>query len=284
MPSRLSLCRRIGLNTPSCEINLALKASLPESGVSKLPKSRVWQKELPQVAFATSCYERDWRHILLHPDYLATQQIANHCYPFSEKILIINNVEDLALVKRVADEKIKEGILTRYVVAEEEVLKRFGLQRSDFRGDGTAPPDWLYYNALGPLAAIDSARSEYLLYHTGDVRLKKPCRWIHKALQLMKKEERYKVANLTWNKLYKEAKRESCQRKGEFYVSNAHFSDQMFLIKRSDFLAPIYSEPREDGKHFPRGDVFEMRVFSAMKNRGWLRLTYAKASYVHENL
>jgi len=247
---------------------------------------------LPSVAFATSCWERDWRQILLDPEYLASKQIANHCFSFAEKILVINNVQDLEAVLTAATQRIADGVLTRLIVAEEEapqMLAAFGLKREDFKVGPDAlfyenvNSDWIYYNALGPLTAIYGSTSDYLLYLTGDVRLDEPLDWIGKAIQLMEKNPRYKVANPLWNGRREEAKREAQARRRGFYVSDSGFSDQLFLVKRADFLAPIYSEIREDAAHFPRGDVFEKRVFSAMRNRGWLRLTYAKGSYTHEN-
>ncbi len=230
------------------------------------------------VTFATSCWERDWKTILQGPDYLKKKQIENHCYPFQEKLLIINNVSDLAAVKIAAQALIDAGVLTRYVVAEEAMLAPFGLSRSSF------PNDWVYYNALAPLAAIASAQSPYLLYLTGDVRLDAPVSWIGKALRFMEKHPLCKVANLTWNDNYKEAKKESQRLTWNFYVSNSGFSDQMFLIPTAEFRQPIYGEIRPDSHHYPRGDVFEKRVFSYLKNRGCLRITYRGGSYTHENI
>lgn len=227
------------------------------------------------VTFATSCWERDWRQILLPRDYLAVQQIAHHLFPFDERLLVINNVADLDLVKRVAKEKVEQGILTRYVVAG-DVLPHFGLQRGDFN-------DWQYYNALGPLNAIWEAKSEYLLFVTGDVYLKQPVSWIEKAIRFMEKNPNVKVANLTWNGYCQEAKKESYRSTWNFFIANSGFSDQMFLIRVSDFKGPIYGEIRSDGAHYPRGDVFEKRVFSYMKNRGWERITFRRGSYTHEN-
>jgi hypothetical protein len=232
------------------------------------------------LTIATCCWEKDWRHILLSPSYLKEEQIGRNQYPFHEKLLIINNVSDLELVKKYAQKILSQKILSRVVIAEEiqeEVFAHFKLSRKDF------PSDWLFYNALGPLTAIYSAQSEYLLYMTGDVRLKRKVRWIDKALRLMEKNSCYKVANLTWNERYVEAKKESYRRNWNFYFSKEGFSDQMFLIKREDFLAPIYHEIREDASHFPRGDVWEKRVFSYMKNHGWERMTYRWGSYLHEN-
>lgn len=252
-----------------------------------------WKREDLSVAFATSCWERDWRTILLDPTYLAEKQIGYHRCAFKEKILVINNVKDRTEVLKAAEQKVREGVLTHIVLAEEiasELLTFFHLKREDFLPGpdaGLYPgvnPDWIYYNALGPLAAIYSAKSDYLLYLTGDVRLEKPVRWVERAVRAMEEEPLYKIANLTWNDQYKEAKRESMGRKRGFYISSSGFSDQLFLAKQSDLRAPIYSEIREDASHFPRGDVFEKRLFSAMKNRGWLRLTYTKGSYLHENI
>ncbi|MBX7066917.1 MAG: hypothetical protein K1X28_06780 [Parachlamydiales bacterium] len=230
---------------------------------------------MPKVTFATSCWERDWRTILLDPEYLSKRQIGNHLYPFCEKILIINNVEDLGLVERIAQGKVDEGLLTRYVVAR-DVLESFGLKRSDFN-------EWQYYNALAPLMAIYEARGDYLLYLTGDVSLKKPVDWIDKAIRFMEKRPAVKVANLTWNDNYREARKESYRSTWNFYVAKEGFSDQMFLVNTDEFKRPIYGEIRADGAHYPRGDVFEKRIFSYMKNRGWERITYKRGSYVHED-
>lgn len=251
---------------------------------------KLFQKTpLPSVTFATTCWERDWRLILLDPDYLRLKQIARHNFPFAEKLLIINNVNDVDAVLRAAQAKVDEGVLTRFVVAqdlEDKPLSQVQLKREDFQASPLYPDvssDWLYYNALGPLSAIYAAKSEYLLYMTGDVYLGKEVSWIPKALRRMQKCSNYKVANLTWNKKYGEAKRESHKTEWNFYVSKIGFSDQLFLVKKADFCQPIYQELRADANHVPRGDVFEKRVLSYMKNRDWERITYRQGSYVHES-
>jgi hypothetical protein len=246
-------------------------------------------RPLPTVAFATSVWEKDWRPILLDPEYLPVKQIGNHCFPFSEKILVINNVLDEEAVQKAAAVWVSRGVLTRVVKAEERVLASFALTRSDFRVGADAVeyegvnPDWIYYNALGPLTAIRECRSDYLLYLTGDVRMELPCDWVHPALALMEKEDQIKVANPLWNGRYEEAKRESSYKRGAFFVAKEGFSDQLFLVRRREFQQPIYGEIRADSAHYPRGDVFEKRVFSYMKNRGWERITYRRGSYTHEN-
>lgn len=241
-----------------------------------------WQ--LPTVTFATSCWEKDWRTILLSPDYLKVKQIENHRFPFAEKVLIINNVHNLDEVKQAAQDKVDAGVLTRFVVAEEVVLSRFDLKRSDFSAHVDASADWVFYNALAPLAAIDTAQSDYLLYLTGDVTLDKPVNWIGKALRYMKKHPQAKVANLTWNDNFREAKKESYKRTWNFYVARWGFSDQMFLVKTEEFRRPIYGEIHPESGHYPRGDVWEKRVFSFLINRQFERITYRRGSYTHDNI
>lgn len=230
----------------------------------------------PTITFATACWERDWRQILLHPHYLDQLQIQNHLFPFAERLLVINNVSNLSDVLEAAQKKVEANSLTRVVIAE-DVFPFFQLARSDF-------DEWQYFNALAPLNAIYHTQTDYLLYQTGDVYLKEPVSWIHQAVRFMEKKKNAKVANLTWNDLYKEAHRESYRRTWNFYLANRGFSDQMFLVKTKDFKAPIYNEIRPDAAHYPRGDVFEKRVFSYMKNRGWERITFKGGSYTHENL
>jgi len=228
------------------------------------------------VTFATSCWENDWRTILLKPGYLEWLQIGHHCFPFQERLLVINNVKEVETVQAAARAKVQQGILTRVVVAQ-DILGHFQLKREDWN-------DWQYYNALGPLTAIFEAQGKYLLYVTGDVYLKKPVRWIPQAIRFMQKHPQCKVANLSWNDRYEEVKKESYSRSWNFALSREGFSDQMFLVRTGDFKAPIYGEVREDASHFPRGDVFEKRVFSTMKNRGWERITFMWGSYTHENI
>jgi hypothetical protein len=247
---------------------------------------------MKSCSFATTCWENDWEHILCTPEYLSLFQIERNCYPFAERILIINNVSDLENVKKRAETLISEGVLTRYVVAQEiaqEMLLFFGLSKEDFalKEEGqkfNLHPDWLYYNALGPLAAIYENKSDYLLYMTGDVWLKQPVCWIEKAIKIMEKKPLVKVANLLWNGAKNEAKKEAYKKSWNFFFSKDGFSDQMFLVAKDVARSQMYGELRGDLAHFPRGETFERRFFSYMKNRDWERITFRRGSYTHENI
>ncbi len=250
------------------------------------------EKKTNTLSFATSCWEKDWRQILLNEEYLQKKMIENHCGSFREKILIINNVDDEDLVSFHAKKLKEKNILTQVYLSrytEKEVLDFFQLKRSDFRiGEDASSyenvtPDWIYYNALAPLSAIYLAKSDFLLYMTGDVYLDQPIAWTDQAMEKMQKRTSYKVANLSWNGNYAEARKESFRKDGDFFVAKSGFSDQMFLVATKDFRQPIYGEIRSDAAHFPRGDVFEKRVYSFMKNHGWQRIIYSRGSYIHKS-
>ncbi|MGD2170379.1 MAG: hypothetical protein PVI40_09085 [Chlamydiota bacterium] len=249
-----------------------------------------FSKNKKSVTFATACWEEDWKTLLLDDNYLNEKMISPHLYDFEEKILIINNVKDRKKVEKLAQDKVQKNILTGYVIAEDissNVLDFFQLKRSDFKkGDdahlyANVDNDWIYYNALAPLSAIYSAKSDYLLYMTGDSYLKDPVSWIDKSVAMLEKKEKVKVANLIWNGKIDEVKKESYKKNRNFFFAKEGFSDQLFLVSLETFKKPIYHEIREDSHHFPRGDVFEKRVFSYLKNRGYERLIFKHGSYTH---
>ena len=256
---------------------------------NKTPDSDEPQAPKRRVAFLTSCWEKEWKQVLLSPDYLKTNMIENHCYPFAEKLVVIVNVENLSIVLRAAEKRIKEGLIDRVVVIQEEALESFGLQRKDFRGNSRFPSDFVYYNAMGPMMGIHATTCDYFVFQRGDVHLKEPSSWIEEAIDLMEKDSSYKWANLVWNYTgtpyyaYREAEEQALTQDGNFYVSDHCFSDQLFLAKRVDFCAPIYKEQREDVR-YEQGDTFESRILSAVRNRGWKRLIYAKGAYIHRSL
>ena len=238
------------------------------------------------VTFATACWEHDWRQVLLHPNYLKKYQIAHHNYPFDEKLLVINNVKNLSLVLEAANQRIEEGVLDRVVLSQEAILSRFQMTKEDFCKDSIwrkgnnpkVPGEAFYYSALGPLTAICSASCDYLLYQCGDVFLPKPVgNWIKKVIPLMRANPLCKLATIRPQPdLFLPGE--------EFYCTPLRFSDHLFFAKCSDLYAPIYNEPREDVTNYPWGDTFEMRTFSAMKNRGWQEIIYTAGEYEHKTV
>lgn len=234
------------------------------------------ERPLPTVTFTTTVWEKDWRFVLSDQTYLAVRQIEHHRFPFTETLVVINNVDDRLAAERAAKSLVEQGTISSYVVAADtadEVLAYFSLARADFRVgpdsweyEGTTP-DWIYFNALGRLTALYCCHTEYLLYLTGDTSLDQPVEWIRPALAKVGAHEPYKVANPVWNDRYDDARQAAVRTDAPFLVADEGFSDQMFLVRTRDFRAPIYGEIRSDAARFPRGETFEKRAFSWMKSR-----------------
>jgi len=230
------------------------------------------------VTFEIKVYENDWEY-LLKGDYLA--QIISRCnYNFKTKILFINNVKDVNLVKKFADKKIEEGVLDRYYVVEDfsnETLNYFDIQKESF-GVG-------YYYSIAELVSIYLCDTDYLLHFSSDSYLDDShVGWIDNAIGIFKEREDVIVANPVWNFAYEEAKNESISEIDDFYLGYG-FSDQCYLIRTDVFKENIYNEKHPDSERYPEygGELFEKRVDSFMRNHKKLRLTSKKISYIHKN-
>ena len=104
------------------------------------------------------------------------------------------------------------------------------------------------------------------------------------GVQTLETQAQVKVFNLTWNKRYKEAKKES-ERMDETNFYGNGFSDQMYLIRTADFRAPIYECSHPDAERYPAygGELFEKRVYAWMRHHNYTRASYKHGSYLHQN-
>lgn len=230
------------------------------------------------VTFEIKVYENDWEY-LLKGDYLA--KIISRCnYNFKNKILFINNVNDINLVKKFADKKIEEGVIDRYYVVEDfssETLNYFDIQKESFYGG--------YYYSISELVSIYLCETDYLLHFSSDSYLEESqINWIDEAIGIFQEREDIIVANPTWNFAYHEAKKESVSEIGNFYLGYG-FSDQCYLVRTDVFKKKIYNESNLESERYPKygGELFEKRVDSYMRNHEKYRITSKVISYVHEN-
>jgi hypothetical protein len=229
------------------------------------------------VTFETKCYEKDWNVLLLTNRLM--NMISYNSFPFKEKILYINNVNDPVLVSEYAEKLVNQGIITSYVVVDDyanEALDYFGIMKESFRGG--------YYYSIAELVSIYLCKTEYLVHFSSDSILAKPFDWVTPAILKMNSNPSVKVANPVWNHSYDFARSESFAEDENFYYGYG-FSDQCYLIKTSDFKANIYHEKNQASERYPHygGELFEKRVDAFMRNRHFHRITYNKGSYIHQN-
>ncbi len=235
--------------------------------------------KLPSVTFETKCWEQDWE-LICRTNRL--QQIIEHLnFPFTERILMINNVTDTKRVQAHAQILVNSGILTSYYVVADyakEALAFFHLTKEDLNKG--------YYYSIAELTSIYLAKTDYLLHQAGDVTIPKKIKnnWISSAIQKMQKTPHYTSANLIWNNDLAAVKNETIDSDDNFWITTG-FSDQQFLIKTAMFQNDIYRETCHHAEHFPAygGELFEKRVYCWMRNHDYHRLTYQSGSYIHHN-
>ncbi|MFW5887138.1 MAG: hypothetical protein ACOCUL_05210 [Bacteroidota bacterium] len=235
------------------------------------------EKKTKQVTFETKCYENDWEFLLKAG---RLQKMIEYCdYPFEKRVLYINNVSDLALVKKSADKCINKNIIDSYVVVEDyakETLSHFNLTIDSFKGG--------YYYSIQELTGIYLCETEYLLHFSGDTIMRGKSPWINQALQKLEENPQFLLANPSWDKSFAEARAESFGEDPLFFHSFG-FSDHCYLIKTERFRENIYHETHPDSERYPKygGELFEKRVDSYLRNRDLYRLTSKTACFRHRN-
>lgn len=234
---------------------------------------------MESITFETKCYENDWQ-FLLQTNYL--DQMVERCScPFTHKQLLINNVNNLKTVCKFADVKVANSVIDAYYIVDdyaERALKFFQIEKTSF-GKG-------YYYSIAELVGLYLSQTTFHLHFSSDARMEPGVSgdWIVKAMELMRKNPEYVVANPTWNHKYKAAKKESIGETDDFYIGYG-FSDQCYLVQTALFRQPIYNERHPDSERYPRygGELFEKRVDSYMRNHEAKRLTSKEVSYIHRN-
>ncbi|WP_129688001.1 hypothetical protein [Gottfriedia acidiceleris] len=230
-----------------------------------------------EVTFETKCYEKDWE-ILLKTDRIE-KMIEFNLFHFKEKILYINNVQDVREVSRHADKLVARDVLSSYVIVDDyskEALNYFEVTKESFKGG--------YYYSISELVSIYLCNTEYLLHFSSDSILEKPFNWIDLSILKLQDDERIKVANPVWNGNIFEAKQESIDEDENFYIGYG-FSDQCYLIRTNDFKNKIYNEKNPISERYPiyGGELFEKRVDAWMRNNHFKRITFKHGSYIHQN-
>ncbi len=231
------------------------------------------------ITLETKVWEGDWELVLSTNRLKNIQERCMHTFTY--RTIFINNVSNIDKVKKAADKLVDKNIIDNYYVVQDfcnEALEHFHLTEKDF-GKG-------YYYSIAELVSIYLCKTKYLLHFSSDVIPEKnlPTTWVNDLLNTLKINPKVKVANLTWDRKYKEAEKESISKDGNFFYGYG-FSDQMYLIRTDDFITPIYSEKNDASARYPAygGELFEKRVDAWMRNHKHLRATYSQGSYSHKN-
>lgn len=232
------------------------------------------------LTIETKCYEKDWKLILTKS---RLNKVFNRCHVTNaKKVIYINNVLDrLRVEKRVSKLKAKKLIDEYYFVEdyELEVLNFFNLNRESFTSG--------YHYSIQELTGIYLCDTPYLLHFAGDCILNKidSHKWIENSIKILNSENKFIVANASWERTFEGPKLESISEVNGFFVGQG-FSDQCYLIKVSDFRKSIYCYTHSESERYPKygGELFEKRVDAYMRVQNKYRLTSNNAVYNHLNV
>jgi len=234
----------------------------------------VYCARMAAVDFVVNCWEADYRQ-LLAPGAIAAKA-AQHRYPDLHTTVLVNNVHDRSQVESMA----AASGADRVAFVEDYIEKAFAtikVRRSILRR-GAYFSDW-------PLAALVLPGPDKLLAWAGDIRLRESHDWVTPSLTLLEADPRVLVANPAW---YVEGQVDTLAEQqiaevGDFGLGYG-FSDQAFLVSRSDFARIDLDKVAPASWRFTLTGavaVFEQRVDAALRRSRRLRATYTRATYVH---
>jgi hypothetical protein len=238
--------------------------------------SNVTLQKRSAVDFFVNCFERDYREVL--SDGFVRRKAARFNHPFRRLIVTINNVNDLSDAKRLADAALAAGHLDRVLYVREELpraLKQCGLTERSLRR--------VIHFLDFLLVTVTSTDADYVAHCSADVEQDTVFDWITPAIEQLRSNERYLVANPSWTSNLDVLSREALTREGPYFVGPG-FSDQCFLVEQRRLAQPVYQCRHESMRRFPMADmgaIFEARVDAYMRQHGLLRLTDSRVSYSH---
>lgn len=235
----------------------------------------------PEVELVFNCFERTIG-AATGAGVLAGLAAA-HRFPFSRRTLLVNNVDDPASWRQRLDRLVDDGSVDRWLMVEDALpsaLAATGLRRREL-GPRVHWTDFA-------LVAVTLSGPDLVCYCDPEVALPEPGDWITPAVELMGRDPRVAAANPRWA-AGPQAEEKADEEAGDFLLGYG-FTDQLFLVRRSEFGRPIYRSFLPVALRSPASlrypaafdsAVFEMRADAYMRANRRLRATHARIAYSH---
>ena len=233
------------------------------------------------VELVFNCFERTMGLVTSTPVLADLARAQAH--PFARRTLLVNNVSDPGRWTTALDALVAEGVVDRWVAVADALpaaLAVTGLRPRDIRHRR-------HWTDFG-LVAVALPGPRYVCYCDPEIEFTVAGDWITPALDLMGRDRSVAVANPRW--AHGPAPEERAdERVGDFLVGYG-FTDQIFLLDRHEFAAPIYRSRLPVSLRSPASlrypgaadsQVFEMRVDAYMRSRGRRRATHDTVTYAH---
>ncbi|HLX89807.1 MAG TPA: hypothetical protein VKR22_15285 [Acidimicrobiales bacterium] len=233
------------------------------------------------VELVFNCFERTIGLVTSTP--VLTDLAKALAYPFARRTLLVNNVADPGRWSADLDRLVAEGAVDRWLSVADELpaaLATTGLRPRDIRHRR-------HWTDFG-LVTVALPGPPYVCYCDPEIEFTVPGDWIGPAIELMQRDRSVAVANPRWAHGPPPEERAD-ERVGEFLVGYG-FTDQIFLLDRREFAAPIYRSRVPVSLRSPASlrypgaadsFVFEMRVDAYMRTRRRRRATHTTVTYAH---
>jgi len=185
------------------------------------------------VEFVINCFERNIEEVT-SPGFLS-RAVDQHLFPFASRTLLVNNVDDLARARDLAAAAVRRGEVDRYLFVDElldRALAVTDLRIADFGR-------YLHWSDCC-LTALVADGPEMLCYVDVDLTLHEHHDWISTALDVMADDRRVAVGNPNWVMASGESTvAAEADEAGDGFYLGYGFTDQVFLVRRSQFAQPL---------------------------------------------
>lgn len=233
------------------------------------------------VDLLVNCYERTYRDVTRRGFFdEIDSQVGGR---FTARYLLINNVEDQSDAEERALGLQRSGEITAFAFV------------SDLLADALAvtqvPPRALrragYLLDYGLVMSVLGA-SPYLVGWDAECRLEAHYDWVSPGIDLLATTPRVFSVNPDWptrGETESTMRMESFANEGAYFI-NYGFCDQMFLVRRAELAAPIYTRvsPCVLAMRAESPRTFEARVESYQRATARVRATDSRVRYTHNDL
>lgn len=230
---------------------------------------------MPEIDCVVNTWERSY-HSVLQPGFFYSIEESND-REFN-KILLINNVNNITEVMKLADKMVSRAEISTYYLVEEKLpmaLEIAGLELADL---GRLP-----HYSDAPFVAITLPGNDWVLYWDAEIELVNRYNWVDQSIQLISGNVDILVANPNW--LPNTIRDEMLCEIDSFSLSYG-FSDQCFLLKRQNIQQITWDNICPVSLRYPLAHIstlFEQRIDAYMRRSKKLRATFMHATYSHKN-
>jgi hypothetical protein len=224
-------------------------------------------------------YERTYRTALAAGWY--SKIVDDNRVSIEDRWVLINNVDDRAHAASLADALVASGEISGYrFVADaiDDALAVTGLTHQALR---TYP----YFLDYGLVMGITGSRP-HVLGWDAETFLEQPADWLTPALGLLAKDPSVFSAAPRWPVRGRDSLPAETVRSRGPWAFNYGFSDQVFLVRRSDLASPIYRDivPAAYARHANHPRTFEARLEAHQRAQHRFRATHTSIVYATNDL